>query len=85
MFPNNLEYKVKYKGTTYKGSLYYLWNDVFTRESFQDKLGLINDKITRYRKARNKGLNPHIEWLSGFHPAAKSRFLKKASKFADRF
>jgi len=45
----------------------------------------MNAKITHFREAKDKGLNPYVEWLSKFHPAAKSRFLKKASKFADRF
>lgn len=93
MFPDNLEYAVEYikpgsrtsTPQTYKGSLYYLWNDVFTKESFQDKLTMINKKITSYREAEAKGKNPNIEWLSKFHHAAKSRFLKRAGKFADRF
>ena len=85
MFPDNLKYEVEYKKTKYKGSLYYLWNDVFTKKSFQYKLTMINKKITSYREARDEGKNPHVEWLSGFYPAAESRFLEKASKFTDRF
>ena len=85
MFPDNLQYEVEYEGVDYKGSLYYLWNDVFTERSFQDKLTVINNKITRYREAIDEGINPNIAVLSDFHPAAESRFLKKASKFADRF
>lgn len=45
----------------------------------------MNYKITSYRKALDGGLNPHIEVLSEFLPAAESRFLEKASTFADRF
>lgn len=91
MFPNNLEYEVEYRkpgaqtSQKYKGSLYYLWNNVFTRESFQDKLTTINNKITCFREALSKGENPHVAVLSDFSPAAESRFLEKASKFADRF
>lgn len=85
MFPDNLEYEVEYKGAKYKGSLYYLWNDVFTAKAFQDKLTLINKKITRYREAIYEGINPDIAVLRDFHPAVESRFLERASKFADRF
>lgn len=85
IFPDNLEYEVEYEKTRYKGSLYYLWNDVFTKKSFQDKLDTINCKITRFREASDEGKNPYVTVLSDFHPAAESRFLEKASKFADRF
>lgn len=85
IFPDNLQYQVKIEGTDYKGSLYYLWNNVFTKKSFQYKLDTMNKKITSFREARDKGLNPNIEWLKEFHPAAESRFLKKARTFADQF
>ena len=85
IFPDSLEYEVEYRNTRYKGSLYYLWNDVFTKETFQSKLKTINSKITSYRKALSEGLNPFVEVLSKFLPAAESRYLEKASKFADRF
>ncbi len=83
--PDSLEYEVEYKNTKYKGSLYYLWNDVFTKKSFQDKLETMNYKITSYRKALAEGLNPHVAVLSKYLPAAESRYLVKASTFADRF
>ncbi len=85
IFPDSLEYEVEYRNTRYKGSLYYLWNDVFTKKSFQEKLETINYKLTVYREALSKGLNPFEAVLSKFLPAAESRYLIKASKFADRF
>ena len=58
---------------------------MFTKKSFQEKLETINNKITVYREALSKGLNPFEAVLSKFLPAAESRYLIKASKFADRF
>ncbi len=58
---------------------------MFTKVSFQDKLETMNYKITSYRKALSEGLNPFVEVLNEFLPAAESRYLEKASTFADRF
>lgn len=46
----------------------------------------MNNKITHFREAINKGKNPYIEGLSSnYYPAAESRFLDKAKTFANRF
>ncbi len=84
-FPDDLDFAVETKGILYIGSLYDLWNDVFTKVSFQDKLKAMNDKITTYREAIADGINPNIAVLHDSHPAAESRFLEKAGQFADRF
>lgn len=85
IFPDDLEYKVEYQGKLYKGSLYYLWNDVFTRESFRDKLRTMNDKVTLFREARDQGDNPYLAVLTDFQPAAEFRFLQRATKFTNQF
>lgn len=84
-FPDDFELAVEYNGIIYVGSLYDLWNDVFTKVSFKDKLKAMNDKITTYRKALADGLNPEVAVLHKYIPSAESRFLEKAGKFADQF
>ena len=86
VFPDNLEFEVEFRnGDRFKGSLFYLWNDVFTESSFQDKLDGINDKIKTFRDALKDGKNPYIELLKASYPSVEDRFLEDAQTFATAF
>lgn len=86
IFPDNLEFEVRFRnGDEFRGSLFYLWNDVFTEKSFQDKLRDINDKIQIFRDALKYGKNPYIELLKASCPSAETRFLEKAITFTNAF
>lgn len=84
IFPDNLEFEVDLKNQRYKGSLFYLWDEVFTKIPFQEKLDIINSKITRFRKALKESKNPYMEFLKDY-PSVESRFLDDAITFAKAF
>ena len=86
IFPDNLEFKVEFRnGDRFEGSLFYLWNDVFTESTFEDKLNKINDRIQTFRDAIKNGRNPYLEILKGFYPSVEERFLENALTFATAF
>ena len=86
IFPDDLEFKVEFRnGDRFEGSLFYLWNNVFTDKTFNNKLSDINKKIDIFRKALKDGRNPYLELLKRIYPSAEERFLEHAITFATAF
>jgi len=85
MFPETLQYTVRYQGETVTGSLFYLWNDKFSDMSFTEKLGYMNNKVTTIREAISNGRNPYIAYLNEHSFSAKERYYDIAKEFASRF
>lgn len=65
--------------------IFYLWNEVFTESTFQDKLKRINDKIQTFRDALKDGKNPYLELLKAVYPSVEGRFLVGAITFTTAF
>jgi hypothetical protein len=62
-----------------------LWDYYFDKISFNDKLATFNTKIEQYRsKLKTGGLKAAYMTLLDPFPIARSRFLSKAEKFANR-
>jgi len=85
IFPNSLKYKIEFEGEVIERSLYELWSNTFTENTFNSKLKDINLKIQVMKNAIKEGKNPDIVWLNSFYKEASDRFFEGGKRFSEMF
>ncbi len=58
VFPNTQKFKFGYGGTNYIMSSYEMWNFFILKQTFNEKLSALNNKIQIFKDTIENGDNP---------------------------